>query len=438
MVRRVVATLTFVIIGAHTIIAQPTNTDALQFLVDVTHRYGSAARFHLEYTTEIHQTSEFGSFIQRSSVVAAGMPGNRYHFEVRDDAGLALVVSDGSTEWQLNEPLGQYLTHAAGTYGHPFTYITAGEPQAREAFYARQLMGITGARLKSAHWEPDETVAIAGHKIACYVISFGRDDYPQSPPLKHAIPTSSTDSQKVWIDKARRFFVRIERTTDTVRGKPGNPYAVTKHGVVTTVYSTVSLDEPVPDQLFAFSPPPDAMLVATFGDPYDGSLREVTPAKAPRSETNYVGQPAPALTLTAVDGKTLDLATLRGRPVLLDLWATWCGPCLLEMPLLDRISRYAGAAGLSLITVDQDKNPADAADYLRKEHYLWPNYHDGFNGQYHQLGLKLSQGLPALMLVDASGKIVYYHEGADDEPGLVAAIKNLGPQFAASMKEAEK
>ena len=69
--------------------------------------------------------------------------------------------------------------------------------------------------------------------------------------------------------------------------------------------------------------------------------------------------------------------------------------------------------------------------------YEWPDYHDGKDGKYTGVGLKTT-GIPVLLLIDASGKIAYFHPGADDEPGLLAAVRHLGPAFASAMDEAEK
>jgi len=305
------------------------------------------------------------------------------------------------------------------------------------ASHEKRVDELGGSALKSAHWEPEETIEIAGHTIACYVIRYSQEDYANTPQPVQAIPSSYTETQKIWIDKERRLIVKTERTGDSLRGKSGSPYSRSTHSVTTTVFTTVSLNQPVSDDLFHFTPPADAALVTHFSDPYNGTVREINPRK-PVSQPNYVGQPAPTLTFKAADGRTLDLASLRGHPVLLDLWATWCGPCILEMPAIDRIQRFAVPAGLSLIMVDQDKNPSDAVDYLKRQHYDWPNYHDGWNGKYNQLGLKMSLGLPTKLLIDASGTIAYYHEGADDDEGLRAAIRKLGPQFAAAMDKAEQ
>ena len=135
--------------------------------------------------------------------------------------------------------------------------------------------------------------------------------------------------------------------------------------------------------------------------------------------------------------RSLDLRTLRGRPVLIDLWATWCGPCLLEMPVIDRIYRFGKPAGLVVVGLDQDKNPADALNYLKKNAYGWDDYSDYHNGKYVSVSLHPG-GLPTLVLIGADGKIVYFHAGADDDAGLVAAIRKLGPAFTAAMDQAEK
>jgi hypothetical protein len=109
----------------------------------------------------------------------------------------------------------------------------------------------------------------------------------------------------------------------------------------------------------------------------------------------------------------------------------------MEMPTIDRIFRYARPAGLYVLGIDQDRNPADAPAYLKNRNYDWPDYHDGKDGKYTGVGLKTT-GIPVLLLIDASGKIAYFHPGADDEPGLLAAVRHLGPAFASAMDEAEK
>jgi len=67
------------------------------------------------------------------------------------------------------------------------------------------------------------------------------------------------------------------------------------------------------------------------------------------------GEPAPAFVGVAVDGAPLDLAALRGHVVVVNLWATWCGPCRAEMPMLDQVYREHRAQGLVLIGLSADR-----------------------------------------------------------------------------------
>ena len=73
------------------------------------------------------------------------------------------------------------------------------------------------------------------------------------------------------------------------------------------------------------------------------------------------GDAAPALRGPTLDGKSFDLATLKGHVVVVNLWATWCGPCREEMPLLDAFAKKHAAEGVVLVGLDEDA-AKDAAD----------------------------------------------------------------------------
>jgi len=67
-----------------------------------------------------------------------------------------------------------------------------------------------------------------------------------------------------------------------------------------------------------------------------------------------VGDAAPALKGTSLDGKPFDLAALKGKVVVVNLWATWCGPCREEMPLLDGFAKRHAGRGVVLLGLDED------------------------------------------------------------------------------------
>ena len=73
-----------------------------------------------------------------------------------------------------------------------------------------------------------------------------------------------------------------------------------------------------------------------------------------------VGKPAPDFQLTSLDGHSLSLAGLKGKVIVVNFWATWCGPCRAEMPALDAFYKAHKASGLEIIAVSQDDKAQDA------------------------------------------------------------------------------
>jgi thiol-disulfide isomerase/thioredoxin/outer membrane lipoprotein-sorting protein len=432
---------------------QGADADALNLLHQVTQKYAKAIRSHIESMQEVHNSGDLRSWWRKDFTTEIEAPGNRYVFGGKAFTGaVGLVVSDGATEYELHSAYGEYIKRPAGTY-NPFKNDPpeAQGPREQEAYLMRRELGTFGGGLQSAHLQPEETIQAGGRQIRCLVIGFGIPDYRNTTQN----PEFLTHDQKVWIDKARLVIVRTELTEDRrIFGSIGK--GIVEHGVVTVDYPIVSLDESIPDDALKFGPPPDAKLVDNFTD-QEAAYRKAAglpePAPKPVPPASYpantaraalqvgavvpVGTAVPDLTLFAADGRSLDLRTLRGKPVLIDLWATWCGPCLLEMPVIDRIYRFGKPAGLVVVGLDQDKNPADALNYLQKNAYGWDDYSDYHNGQYVSVSLHPG-GLPTLILIDADGKVAYFHVGADDDPGLVAAVRKLGPAFAAAMDQAEK
>jgi cytochrome c biogenesis protein CcmG/thiol:disulfide interchange protein DsbE len=106
-------------------------------------------------------------------------------------------------------------------------------------------------------------------------------------------------------------------------------------------------------------------------------------------------------------GPDVDLAAVRGRPVLVNLWATWCGPCREEMPLLQSSSeQHAGA--VQFLGVDTKDRPAAAAKFLTEVGVTYPNVVDPDGDLLAHLRLP---GLPVTLLLDAEGNVVGKHIG---------------------------
>jgi cytochrome c biogenesis protein CcmG, thiol:disulfide interchange protein DsbE len=114
-----------------------------------------------------------------------------------------------------------------------------------------------------------------------------------------------------------------------------------------------------------------------------------------------VGTVLPDAIVSNVEGGEINLAAYRGRPVLVNLWATWCGPCRREMPALERLSREQ-AGKLAVIAIDQREDSTVVRSYLRRFGVTFAVGVD--NGQ--QLGTDLHLiGLPSSFFVDRNGVI---------------------------------
>jgi thiol-disulfide isomerase/thioredoxin len=84
------------------------------------------------------------------------------------------------------------------------------------------------------------------------------------------------------------------------------------------------------------------------------------PAPASGFDRSHRGSPIPDLTVSGLDGKPVALASLKGKPLLVNLWATWCGPCVTELPTLDQLAGDK-AASLRIVEISQDSGADGAA-----------------------------------------------------------------------------
>lgn len=126
-----------------------------------------------------------------------------------------------------------------------------------------------------------------------------------------------------------------------------------------------------------------------------------------------VGRPAPALTGSTLDGGTFDLGELSGHVVLVNVWASWCGPCRDELPLIARTERRLADAGLRVVTVDTRDGPVAARSLLAET---------GATGLTTVLDpdgrLAVAwgaHGVPETFLLDRSGRIQAFHPGPISE-----------------------
>jgi peroxiredoxin len=144
---------------------------------------------------------------------------------------------------------------------------------------------------------------------------------------------------------------------------------------------------------------------------------------APEAEgAELRGKPAPAFTLTDVSGKKVSLAEFKGHPVVVNFWATWCGPCKLEMPWFQEFSSKYKGQGLEVLGLSQDDGASrgDVADAAKK---IGVNYtilmpDEKVAKQYGGVDY-----LPETFYIDREGKVIDVTAGAPSKDQMEALIQ---------------
>ncbi|HEY5720082.1 MAG TPA: TlpA disulfide reductase family protein [Gammaproteobacteria bacterium] len=151
-----------------------------------------------------------------------------------------------------------------------------------------------------------------------------------------------------------------------------------------------------------------------------------TPPLAAWEFQPYAGGEAPPFTLEDLDGREHTLAQYRGKVLVVNFWATWCPPCVAEMPSLDRLQQALAGTPFQVLALNAGDEPFDVAMFLRRVPVEVPILLDENLVVQAAWGVKL---LPTTLVVDPGGRIVYRETGERewDHPQAVAALRALLP-----------
>lgn len=406
MLLRVALPLGLVLLEAGQAFAAKRAQDPVALLNEVSQRYADAKSYHIEAVEERTMTGDLSQQWDKSLMTAIVMSDGRFRYEGRAAAGTAIVISDGTTQWTYH-PDDKLYTEKAAAGGEAKGRVFGPEEVAfLNAKFIQNHLAHVADQVKSAKLLHDETLVVNGKKIKCYVVHYelpARDNAPGH-------------QWTVWIDKTRKVIVRTHSRGQTyVIMRSGNH--LPRLSETTTTYPVVELDETEPAATFQFVAPTDVKLTDEFPDHF---LRTATGV-----EVDLTGKPAPELQLKGGDGAVTTLASFHGKPVFIEFWATWCGPCVQLMPSLAKLYSETSDKGLVWLSIDSDEDPAVADKFIARERIAWSNYHDR-GGQYGRAFHR--RGIPLGVLIDSEGKITFYQAGYD-VADLRAAIAQLGPEF---------
>jgi peroxiredoxin len=124
------------------------------------------------------------------------------------------------------------------------------------------------------------------------------------------------------------------------------------------------------------------------------------------------GEPAPPLVFTDLEERTVSLASLEGRVVVLNYWATWCAPCLTELPSLDRLHRALSREGLVVLAVSVDEGGTDVEGFVRERGFAFTVLRDRGGAQAaRELGV---DSYPTTFVIDRALRLREHYLGIAD------------------------
>jgi len=128
----------------------------------------------------------------------------------------------------------------------------------------------------------------------------------------------------------------------------------------------------------------------------------------PALAADPTGGPAPQFTLTARGGSNVSLAQYKGQVVMLNFWASWCGPCRQEMPLLESIYKKYNRLGFTLIGVNVEPDSNAANEWLKQTPVSFPILYDKESRVSKMYDVA---GMPSTVIIDRAGKVRVLHRG---------------------------
>jgi thiol-disulfide isomerase/thioredoxin/outer membrane lipoprotein-sorting protein len=379
--------------------AGPAPSVATALLDSTSAHYARMREYHFEgvvLTTMTGAQLPVPMQVPMAFVYASRMPG-RVHNSTQAQAMSSFVVADGESLWVYSPEMKQYVVRAAprvepgqapsGEFG------PALQPLLAFASLREDVSAVTDAGA--------DTVVTAAGPVRCRRLSL---TYPRDT-VAH---TATMLPRQLWIDEARHVVVR-----DSITIEFDNPQAGHVRRVQDMRFTRLEPDEASAESLYHFQPPADAHRVAMFGN-------------APPPMPELVGKPAIDFTLPALaGGPTVSLARLKGKVVVLDFWATWCGPCRRWMPIVAKLEQQLKGRDVRFFAVNLMESPVQVREFLKHTGTVPPVLLDRDGKVGNAYG---AASIPLTVVIGRNGKVAQVLIGLHPEEDLKSALRAAGVQ----------
>lgn len=143
---------------------------------------------------------------------------------------------------------------------------------------------------------------------------------------------------------------------------------------------------------------------------------------APAAVGGRIGSQAPGFTLTDLDGAPVRLADLAGRPVIVNFWASWCGPCVREFPLLDAAAKAHAGDGLAVLGIVYEDSAAGARAFMTQRGATWPALLDPGSTVARAYGI---YGPPETFFIGRDGRVAGRQIGELNDASLARQLATI-------------
>jgi peroxiredoxin/outer membrane lipoprotein-sorting protein len=323
-------------------------------------------------------------------------PGRRYLHLRPEEKDEYYLISNGEKSWAYVPKLKRYTETEGAAVAGQEAGARDDERDLAESM-APDVLAVFGAvhqEIEAADEPGPVTVRYGGRK----------QSWPSARLLTKQTPKGDRHMFEVAFDPASGRIGRLVWSAVS-RGDAGERLLIR----TTVDFEETRLGEDLGGELFEFVPPRNVSLVEALPIPgQTGSF--------------LLGQAAPDFELRTLGGEKVRLGDLRGRPVLLNFWASWCGPCRKELPVLSLLHLDYEARGLVILGVN-DEGRGTASQAARQMKLPFDTLDDGARKAHT---LYRVQSIPSIFLIDRDGRVVRYLRGAQSEQALRAALRELG------------
>jgi len=288
------------------------------------------------------------------------------------------VVSNGSSIWTYMPEQKKYSKVDAAT-DQASDQEEANSNDAALAMYRLVARAFASIDQRAAKTEMDreQDVKTADGKIRCWVMV---SQFPDR-------------TEKIWVDEERYLVLKSDVDLSKSHGETAR-----------VAFSIKRFDVRTPsDADFAFTPHSKDVLVDELDLP---------------GQPAFVGRPAMDFELKDLDGQSARLSEMRGKVVVLDFWATWCGPCREELPTIDKLANRLKGQNVVFLGVN-DEGASTVKSFNKKHNYSFTTLedtHDKVHAAYR------ANAIPSVFVIAKDGTIVKHFVGGRSEEELLAAI----------------